>query len=140
MKTPPKHILLIDDDPGIREAFRLMLSIDGHAVTEAKNSIEGLTLFAGGRFDLVMTDFSMPGMNGRELAVKLKQLAPSQPILMITGYAKELTVSPNPVDVILPKPFSLSELRQVLAQLLSMPLQGVSQSNRLTTEVKHQLF
>jgi CheY-like chemotaxis protein len=101
-----------------------MLCIDAHAVTEAKNSIEGLALFAGDRFDLVMIDFSMPGMNGSELAVKLKQLAPSQPILMITGYAKELTVSPNPVDAILPKPFSLSELRQVLSQLLSTPLHG----------------
>jgi CheY-like chemotaxis protein len=123
MKTPPKHILLIDDEPGVREVCRLMLGIDGHAVTEAKNGIEGLALFAGDRFDLVMIDFSMPGMNGGELAVKLKQLAPSLPILMITGYARELTVSLNPVDAILPKPFSPSELRQVLAQLLSIPLQ-----------------
>src|SRR5215472_17522635 len=122
MKTPPKHILLIDDEPGIREACRLMLRIDGHAVSEAKNSIEGLALFARNRFDLVMIDFSMPGMNGGELAIKLKQLAPSQPILMITGYVKELSVSPNAVDAILPKPFSLGELRQVLAQLLSIPL------------------
>jgi CheY-like chemotaxis protein len=122
MKTPTKHILLIDDELGVREACRLMLGIDGHAVTEAKNGIEGLALFAADRFDLVMIDFSMPGMNGGQLAVKLKQLAPAQPILMITGYAKELTVSRNPVDAILPKPFSLSELRQVLTRLLSIPL------------------
>jgi CheY-like chemotaxis protein len=122
MKTPTKHILVIDDEPGVREACRLMLDIDGHAVTEARNGIEGLALFARDQFDLVMIDFAMPGMNGGQLAVKLKQLAPSQPILMITGYAKELTVSRNPVDAILPKPFSLSELRQVLAQLLSLPL------------------
>ena|SRR5215467_14181837 len=118
MKTPPKHILLVDDEPGVREACLLMLCIDGHTVAEAKNGIEALALFGESRFDLVVTDFSMPGMNGRELAVKLKQLAPWQPILMITAYAKEAGRCHDPVDAMLPKPFSLSELRQVIAHLL----------------------
>jgi CheY-like chemotaxis protein len=119
MRMPPKHILLVEDQPGVREACRLMLCIEGHTVAEAKDGIEALDLFAKGRFDLVMTDFSMPGMSGCELATKLKELAPSQRILMITAYAREVSTSQNPVDAILPKPFSLVELRQVFTQLLS---------------------
>ena len=72
-----------------------------------------------GRFDLVVTDFGMPGMNGTQLARILKQLVPSQPILMITGFANALEGSQDSVDAILPKPFSLDDLRQAISQLLS---------------------
>ena len=123
MKTSPKHILLVDDEPGVREACRLLLCIDGHMVAEARNGPEALALCAQDRFDLIVTDFAMPGMNGSELAVKLKRLAPSQPILMITGYAREADCFQNPVDAVLPKPFSMAELRQIIAQLLSCSAQ-----------------
>jgi CheY-like chemotaxis protein len=119
MKIPSKHILLVDDQSEVREACRCVLRFEGHTVAEAKDGIEALDLFAKDRFDLVMTDFLMPGMSGRDLAAKLKQLAPSQRILMITGYAREVDASQNHVDAILTKPFSLAELRQVFAQLLS---------------------
>jgi CheY-like chemotaxis protein len=119
MKIPPKHVLVVEDESGVREACRLLLCLDGHTVAAAKDGIEALDLFAKDRFDLVMTDFLMPGMNGCDLAAKLKQLAPSLRILMITGYAMEVGASENHVDAILPKPFSLAELRQVFEQLLS---------------------
>jgi CheY-like chemotaxis protein len=119
MKMPPKHILLVEDEAGILEAFRVMLSIDKHMVAEAKNGAHALELFAKDRFDLVLTDFAMPGMSGSELAVRIKRLAPLQPILMITGYLKELGDPQNPVDAILTKPFSLAELRQAMAKLVS---------------------
>lgn len=119
MKIPPKHVLVVEDESGVRELCRLMLRMEGHTVAEAKDGIEALDLFAKDRFDLVMTDFLMPGMSGCDLAAKLKQLAPSQRILMITGYTSEVGASQNHVDAILPKPFSLAELRHVFAQLLS---------------------
>jgi len=118
MKTPPKHVLIVDDEPGVRQACRLMLSLDEHTVVEAKNGIEALDLFTKGRFDLVMTDFKMPGMNGNELAARIKGLAPSVPILMISAFVKEAGGSHSPVDATLSKPFSLLELRQAIAQLV----------------------
>ena len=118
MKTPPKHVLIVDDEPGVRQACRLMLSLDEHTVVEAKNGIEALDLFTKGRFDLVMTDFKMPGMNGNELAARIKRLAPSVPILMISAFVKEAGGSHGPVDATLSKPFSLLELRQAIAQLV----------------------
>jgi CheY-like chemotaxis protein len=97
----------------------MMLEIDDHTVTEARNGAEALDLFTKGEFDLVTTDFEMPVMKGNALAVRIKKLAPKQPILMATAYGKELGDSENPVDGILDKPFTLANLRGAIAKLLS---------------------
>jgi CheY-like chemotaxis protein len=114
-----KRILLVDDEASVRESFRALLQIDDHTITEAKNGAEALDLFTKGQFDLVMTDFEMPVMKGNELAVRIKKLAPKQPILMIIAYGKKLGDSENPVDSILNKPLTLDELREAIATLLS---------------------
>jgi len=114
-----KRILLVDDQPSVRGTIRLMLELDDHIVTEANNGAEALDLFTPGQFDLVTTDFAMPVMKGNELAVRIKQMAPMQPILMITGYAEELGDADNPVDSILKKPFTLESLRGAVAMLLA---------------------
>ena len=113
-----KRILLVDDEPSVREAFRMMLKFDGHTVTEANNGAEALDLFTKGQFDLVATDFEMPVMKGNELAVRIKDLAPRQPVLMITAYERELGDPENPVDSILNKPFTMDNLREAIAKLL----------------------
>jgi CheY-like chemotaxis protein len=122
--TRGKRILLVDDEPSVREAFRMMLMFDGHSVTEANDGAEALDLFTKGQFDLVATDFEMPVMKGNELAVRIKQLAPKQPILMITAYGNRLGDSENPVDSILNKPFTMDNLRGAIAMLL--PNQQIS--------------
>ena len=53
------------------------------------------TLFKADHFDLVITDFEMPQMKGNELAARIKQISPSQPILMITAYAERLGGQPT---------------------------------------------
>ena len=114
-----KRILLADDQPSVREAISLLLSLDEHEVVEAADGVEALDLFRRGHFDLVITDFDMPNMKGNELAASIKRVSPSQPILMITAYATQLGESDNPVDAILSKPFQLRDLRQAMARLLS---------------------
>jgi CheY-like chemotaxis protein len=96
----------------------MMLGMDGHIVTEAGNGREALDLFTPGRFDLVITDYVMPVMKGDELARNIKRLAPSEPILMITGSAGELGGLETSVDAVLQKPFVFEDLRQAIAQLL----------------------
>jgi CheY-like chemotaxis protein len=114
-----KRVLLVEDEPGVRVACRFMLGIDEHAVTEARNGAEALALFSPGQFDLVITDFEMPVMKGDELALRIKLSAPSQPILMITGYEKQPGAPDNPVDAILPKPFTLHELRCAIEKVMA---------------------
>ncbi len=112
-----KRVLLVEDEEAVRLAFRMLLEIDEHVVAEASSGSEALKVFATSCFDLVITDFEMPGMKGNELAVRIKELAPKQPILMITAYDRSPGVA-NPVDAILSKPLTLEELRGGMAHLV----------------------
>ena len=114
-----KRILLVDDEESLRACLRMLLELEGLQVSEASNGAEALHLFALGEFDLVITDFQMPLMEGNELAVKLKRLAPSLPILMVTASGRAHRDADNPVDALLGKPFDVTELRGTLRKLLS---------------------
>ncbi|HTL59862.1 MAG TPA: response regulator [Candidatus Limnocylindrales bacterium] len=116
-----KRILLVEDEQPLRACLRMMLELEGHQVTEASNGAEALSLFTIGEFDVVVTDFEMPLMKGNKLAVGIKLLAPSLPILMITASASARRDAENPVDALLNKPFTVAELHGALAELLSAP-------------------
>jgi two-component system, cell cycle response regulator CpdR len=114
-----KRILLVEDQEPVRASLRMLLELDFHQVTEAGNGAEALSLFTVGEFDLVITDFEMPVMEGNELAVSLKLLAPSLPILMITASVRARSDAENPVDALVHKPCTLPDLRSALGKLLS---------------------
>lgn len=119
-----KRILLVEDEKPIRACLRMMLQLEEHQVTEASDGAEALKLFTIGEFDVVITDLQMPVMDGNKLAISIKRLAPSVPIVMITGSARARCDVGNPVDAILNKPFSLSDLRCALKKLLSSQLES----------------
>jgi CheY-like chemotaxis protein len=110
-----KHILLADDEDSVREAIGMLLMIDGHVVTEASNGKEALERFQKEPFDLVITDFKMPEMQGDELATAIRRLTPAQPIIMLSGHHVPPQGPGNPVDAVLNKPFTLDDLRQAIA-------------------------
>jgi len=112
-----KRILLVDDERSVRDLLQHLLRLDGHIVMEANNGAEALGLFTRCRFDVVLTDYRMPFVEGNELAARIRQIAPSQPILMITGHGLRPSRA-NPVDAVLEKPFNLRDLRHALARLL----------------------
>jgi CheY-like chemotaxis protein len=114
-----KRILVVEDDSSARESITLLLRIDRHVVTEAKNGSEALDLVSRQPFDLVILDFAMPGMLGGEVALHIKLIAPALPILMVTAYLEKLSDSDKPVDAVLGKPFALDELRSAIAKLVS---------------------
>ena len=114
-----KQVLLADDEPFVRSATAMLLGVDAHQVTEANNGTQAWALYQERKFDLVITDYQMPEMKGDELAARIKGLAPSQPIIMITAYHERLGDANIPVDVILAKPFSFDALRQAIAQVLA---------------------
>jgi CheY-like chemotaxis protein len=113
-----RRVLLVDDERLVREMVRVLLCQEGYAVVEANNGAEALGLFTRGKYDLVMTDYEMPFIKGNELALKIKKLAPRQPILMMTGYRHDASPD-NPVDGILDKPFNFSRLREAMAQVFA---------------------
>jgi len=117
---PKRHILVVDDEPFVCDAVKMMLNFDGHVVETANNGKEALALFDKGNFDVVITDFAMPNMKGDELAAAIKARSPNQPVVMITAYAEMLQASGNPlkgVDCVISKPFLLENLREAIAKV-----------------------
>lgn len=114
------NILVIDDTDLTREVVVHMLRAAGHTVLAASSPQQGLAIFECFRLDLVITDFSMPQMNGGELATAIKAHSPTQPILMISGLAGSLQRSfLRQVDYLLAKPFTPDELYHAIAAVVS---------------------
>jgi CheY-like chemotaxis protein len=116
-----RRILVVDDEPAVCDAIKMMLKFDGHEVQTANGSKEALSLLEQGKFDLITVDYAMVGMKGDELAALIKQRVPHQPIIMITAYAEMLKSSGSSltgVDGIISKPFLLADLRKAIAEVL----------------------
>src|SRR5579859_248180 len=117
---PPRRILVVDDEPFVCDAVKLMLAFDGHQVETVNSAQEALAIFGQRPFDIVITDFAMPVMKGDELAAAIKARNPNQPVIMITAYAEMLQSSGNPlkgVDCVISKPFLLENLREAITKV-----------------------
>ena len=92
---------------------------DGHEVATAEGGTEALEKYRAGRFDLMITDQTMCGMSGEELAIEVKKISPSMPVILLTGYGGG-TASESPpagIDLVLGKPATQGELRRAIVQL-----------------------
>ncbi len=117
-KVVGRRILLVEDDQAARDSLKLLLQIDRHMVREARDTVEALELFTHEGFDLVITDYYMPGNSGSDLALAIKRLAPNQPILLLSAFVEKLGGVCPGTDAILGKPFSIEDLRGAMARLL----------------------
>ena len=84
-----RKVLVVDDDPVVGKSFERVLSARGYAVITARNGQEALDRLRGERYDLVFTDVRMPGMNGLEVAERVKASQPWLPVVIVTGYGTE---------------------------------------------------
>lgn len=115
------RILLIDDNEHGLTARRNLLERDGYFVEVATCGKDGVARFESGRFDLVVTDFRMPDLNGPEVIDRIRERAPGVPIVMLSGYATilGLTERDTGADIVLSKgPRELSELVHAIARLV----------------------
>jgi signal transduction histidine kinase/ActR/RegA family two-component response regulator len=118
---PPCRILLVDDEPWVREALRELLTADGHTVTVAGQGNEALSLFKTETFDLVITDRAMPGMDGERLAEEIKRIKPRMPVILLTGLGdiiRNAGVTSRHVEVIASKPVTPDQLRKALVDAI----------------------
>jgi CheY-like chemotaxis protein len=83
-----QHILLVDDEPALTRATSRSLTRMGYRVTSVQSAAEALKTFhqQPGGFDLVLTDLTMPGMNGIDLASALHEVRPELPIILASGF------------------------------------------------------
>src|SRR5437867_3201403 len=90
---PQRRILVVDDEPDVCTAVKMMLDFDGHYVETALSAQEALSRYEPGKYDLVITDWKMPFMRGDALAAALKERNPQLPVVMITAHAEILPSS-----------------------------------------------
>ncbi|WP_027158507.1 response regulator [Methylobacter luteus] len=82
-------ILVIDDDPAVRGAFRLILENDNFSVREAENGLQGIEMTLAERPDLIFLDLRMPGIDGVETLRRLKAIDEALNIYIVTAFASE---------------------------------------------------
>jgi two-component system, cell cycle sensor histidine kinase and response regulator CckA len=111
-------ILLVEDEPAVRQLFAQALTREGYSVYEARNGQEAMKLFDehGDSIDLLLTDIRMPYMGGAELAHHLRGRRRTLKLLCISGYPGHL--DPDLAVDFLAKPFSRDELLQKVREVL----------------------
>ena len=80
------RILVIDDDPGVRESMERMLQVAGYSVQSVATGEEGLDLARGGVFDVILSDMRMPGMSGLDVLRKLRDMRVDAALIIMTGF------------------------------------------------------
>ena len=80
-------VLVVDDEESILQTFKLRLTKWGHKVFLASNGTQCLEILSENEFNVVITDLKMPGLSGRELVKRVRELYPKTEVVVITGYA-----------------------------------------------------
>ena len=86
MSALQQKILVVDDDPSVTRSFNRVLSQKGYAVITAASAEEALAKIQNEHYDAVFTDIKMPGMNGVEMARRVKAEQPWMPVVIVSGY------------------------------------------------------
>ena len=116
------NVMVVDDQEIICELISEHLRADGHKVTVALDGQEALDRFNPKETDLVITDQSMPGLTGKELAIALTQRSPQTPVILLTGFGDDMRTNgqnPEGIRAILAKPVSASDLRRAIFEAIS---------------------
>ncbi len=113
------RILLTEDDASLRLFLSRALTQAGHAVTQAEDGYVALAALERDRFDLLLTDIVMPGLDGIELAQRARAIAPDLRVMFITGFAAvAIARADAPIDArIKSKPFHLRDLVSEIAEM-----------------------
>jgi CheY-like chemotaxis protein len=116
----PRRILVIDDDPSWRTTMACLLRALGHTVEAAESGSAGLAFLRQTPVDLVMTDLTMPGLTGWDVAQLAKAMQPRLPVVLVTGCA--YTIPPDQperqfVDAVLAKPCGGAAMQAVIGPL-----------------------
>ncbi len=115
------RILLLDDDRIVREVYEEALAYGGHKVVSVSRGAEALSAMEKQKFDLFITDLSMAGMSGFEVAKEIRRLDPVMPIIMLSGWVvqqeQQNGIEAN-IDLILDKPCRVEDLLSAVQKAL----------------------
>ena len=110
------RILLADDEAGTRDFVKRSLEQDGHVIATASEGAEALAAIMADpkAFDLLITDYQMPAMDGLSLAEKASKVSPGLPILLMSGFSidrNQLSMAGANIVGLVAKPFTLDQIR-----------------------------
>ncbi len=117
-----KKILLAEDDRSLSRSLDTWLTLEGFEVVTVYNGEEALNKLLQEQYDLLITDISMPRLNGVDLINKIRGVIPRLPIMVVSGKLNDELKSElheMEVDHMLPKPIKPVEFREVIGQLFS---------------------
>jgi len=127
--TTSTSVLVVDDEPAIRQIARRILEDGGYQVSEAEGGLEAIALLAEGhRLDLLLADLDMPGLGGDEMVRRIRATRPDLKVLYVTGHIDRLMDS-RPLwegEAFLEKPFTSVGLREAISLLLHGTLKAQS--------------
>jgi two-component system cell cycle response regulator CpdR len=112
------RILYVEDDNLVREITCDLLSRESREVVAVATGEEALSVFQESRFDILVTDVSLPAMSGTELVRRVKQIAPEVPVILASGYRFEvdqLRLGPNVQTIV--KPFDAPQIDALISDL-----------------------
>ncbi len=125
-RNPRRVVLLVEDEPFVREATCHILQSVGFDVLPAADAQEAMKVYehSGRKIDMLMTDMALPGRSGRQLAHDLRNTSAEIPILLTSGYVeRECDSEPRePRTYFLPKPYSRADLVEAMEKIFSETL------------------
>ena len=115
--APSRRVLIVDDESLILDLQKLSLTQAGMRVTTASSAEQALQIAAAEdfEFDCIITDYSMPGHNGRWLARQLRTQAPDLPIILCSGFSDESMEAGRDITRVLSKPYTQKDLVEAIA-------------------------
>jgi signal transduction histidine kinase/DNA-binding response OmpR family regulator len=128
-KATPSRVLIVDDSDLNRDLFGNYVASMGHQVILAANGREALSIFDRGAIDLVITDLSMPGISGWQVAEGVKKQNPDVPVLLVSGWAiqqDEPRIRESGVDRVLQKPCTMAKFQKAVEEALGSAGNGRS--------------
>ncbi len=114
-----RKVLVVDDEPAVRDLMIAVLEDEGYTVIAADSGRQALDLLTEERPDLVLLDIMMPGMDGREVYRRLRQLPGLEvtPVILVSAAAQPGAIDPR-TTAFLPKPFELEEFLTTIDRIL----------------------
>jgi CheY-like chemotaxis protein len=112
------HLLIVDDEADLTSLFKGFFESVGYRVTVAHDGAQALELDENDPADAVITDLTMPKMNGEELTAQLRRRRSALPVIMMSGYGGDKDIGDGQTVVVV-KPVSLMSLKQRLEKMLS---------------------
>jgi CheY-like chemotaxis protein len=120
MARPRPRILVVEDEPGTRQALEMLLDLEGYAVSVATNGRQGLDALAGNEFDLVITDHMMPLMDGLVFLSRVRgdPRLERLPVIMLSASPRPPEAMVALMDAFVAKPFEIPALLGLIERLL----------------------